>query len=113
MSISHGKGIVLYVEDDEGQMIGLMLVIIAPFLMNKHYLTACEWVFYVEPEYRRGGLGDKLIDEAEKILCEKRVTLFTLVSLVNVTPDAAHKLYESKGFEHSETNFTKVLSWQQ
>jgi len=106
------EGIVLYAEDEKGEIIGLMLVIIAPFLMNKHHLMACEWVFYVDPEYRRGGLGATLILKAEKLLHEKRVTFFTLVSLVNVTPEAAHKLYQSLGFEQSETNFTKVLSWQ-
>ncbi len=105
------SGVVLMAED-QGRVVGLMLVIIAPFPMNMHYLQAIEWVFYVDPEYRRGGLGVKLIAEAEKRLIEKDVKFFTMVSLTNVTPKAANQLYESLGFEHSETNFTKDLSWQ-
>lgn len=105
------SGVVLYAEH-EGEIIGLMLVIISPFLMNKHYLSACEWVFYVDPAHRRGGVGVELINEAERLLREKQVTYFTMVSLANM-PDAATKLYEGLGFERSETNFTKVLSWQQ
>ena len=106
------EGVVLYAEDD-GEIVALMLVIIMPFLMNKNHLAACEWVFYVDPQYRRGGLGVKLIVAAEELLKEKRVKFFTMVSLTNVTPDAANKLYETLGFEHSETNYTKDLSWQQ
>ena len=107
------EGVVLYAEDKTGTVIALMLVIVAPFLMNSNYLTACEWVFYVDPQYRRSGLGARLIQEAERLLRERRVKFFTMVSLANVTPEAAHRLYESLGFEHSETNFTKDISWQQ
>ena len=101
------EGIVMYAEDIKGEIVALMLVIIAPFPMNHHHLCATEWVFYVDPAYRRGGLGVKLIAQAEQILKERRVKFFTMVSLTNVTPEAANKLYETLGFEHSETNFTK------
>lgn len=104
------EGIVMYAMDKQG-IVALMLVIIAPFPMNMNHLCATEWVFYVDPDYRRGGLGVKLIAQAEQILKDRRVKFFTMVSLANVTPDAANKLYETLGFEHSETNFTKELSW--
>ncbi len=106
------EGIAMYAEDDDGKIVALMLVVISPLPMNWHHLTACEWVFYVEPDYRRSGLGVKLIQHAEELLKMQKVTFFTLVSLSNVTPEAAHKLYESLGFECSETNFTKELTWQ-
>ena len=106
------EGVAMYAEDRDGNIIALMLVIISPFPMNMHFLAACEWVFYVDPAYRRGGLGVKLIQAAEEILKSKSVKFFTMVSLTNVTPEAAHKLYETLGFEQSETNFTKDLSWQ-
>ena len=106
------EGVAMYAEDRDGNIIALMLVIISPFPMNIHFLAACEWVFYVDPAYRRGGLGVKLIEAAEEILKSKSVKFFTMVSLTNVTPEAANKLYETLGFEQSETNFTKDLSWQ-
>lgn len=105
-------GIVLFAEDD-GEVVALMLVIIAPFPMNQDYTAACEWVFYVEPDYRRSGLGIELIGMAETMLKDKGVKFFTMVSLANVEPEAANKLYEYLGFEHSETNYTKDLQWQQ
>lgn len=106
------EGVVLYAEDRKGEIIALMLLIISPFPMNMHFLAACEWVFYVDPLYRRSGLGAKLIEYAQELLKERRVKFFTMVSLTNVTPEAANKLYETLGFEQSETNFTKDLSWQ-
>lgn len=107
------EGVVLFAEDEAGEVVALMLVIIAPFLMNANYTTACEWVFYVEPEYRRSGLGAALMEEAEKILRTHGVKFFTMVSLSNVEPNGAGALYQSLGFELSETNYTKDLLWQQ
>jgi len=106
------EGVVLYAEDADDRVIGLMLVIVTPFLMNANYLSACEWVFYVDPEYRRGGLGVALIDEAEEILREQDVKFFTMVSLSNVAPEAAAALYKSLGFKPAETSYLKDLSWQ-
>lgn len=106
------EGVVLFAEDDEQNLLGLMLVIITPFLMNENFETACEWVFYVDPAYRGVGLGAVLIDEAEEILRMRGVKFFTLVSLANVTPKNAERLYGMLGYAHSETNFTKDLTWQ-
>ena len=105
------EGVVLYARDVDNNIIALMLVIIAPFPMNVNYLMACEWVFYVDPAFRRGGLGVKLIKTAEKLLIARQVTFFTMVSLINVTPEAANQLYQSLGFEHSESSYTKEISW--
>lgn len=105
------EGVVMYAVDDQDKIIALMLVIIAPFPMNMNHLCATEWVFYVDAAYRHGGLGVKLIAQAEQILKDRRVKFFTMVSLSNVAPEAANQLYKTLGFEHSETNFTKELSW--
>ena len=106
------EGVVLYAETQAGEIVALMLVIIGSFPMNRNFTAACEWVFYVDPAYRRGGLGIELLMTAETILKQQKVKFFTMVSLANVTPEAANKLYQSLGFEHSETNYTKDLSWQ-
>lgn len=112
-NVTHGlvdNGIVLYADDEAGKPIALMLIFVAPFPMNANHFQACEWVFYVDPAYRRGGLGATLIKEAEAQLKELGVKFFTMVSLTNVTPEAANQLYKHLGFSHSETSFTKTLS---
>ncbi len=103
--------VVLYAEDD-GNVVGLLCVMISPFLMNRNYLSACEWGFYVDAEYRSSGLGIALIRRAEEILKEKKVTFFTLVSLANLRPAAVGRFYERLGFRHVESDYVKELSWE-
>ncbi len=100
--------VVLYAEH-EGQVVGLLCIMISPFLMNRNYLSACEWGFYVDEEYRSSGLGVGLIQRAEEILKDKKVTFFTLVSLANLRPKAVGRFYERLGFSLTESDYTKVL----
>ncbi len=103
--------VVLYAEDSNGNVVGLLCVMISPFLMNRNYLSACEWGFYVDVEYRSSGLGIALIQRAEEILKQKKVTFFTLVSLANLRPAAVGRFYERLGFRHVESDYVKELSW--
>lgn len=100
--------VVLYADND-GQVVGFLAIMISPFLMNRNYLSACEWGFYVDTEYRSSGLSVRLIQRAEQILRQKKVTFFTLVSLANLRPAAVGRFYERLGFKHAESDFVKVL----
>ena len=104
------EGVALIARAD-GEIVGLMLVIVHPFPMNNHHLIGVEWVFYIDPAHRRGGLGADLIAAAEHQLRGKQVKYFTMVSLSEVTPELANKLYEQLGFKQSETSFTKEIVW--
>lgn len=104
------EGIVLYAEADD-EVVALMLIVVSPLPMNNDHLTAAEWVFYIDKKYRGSRLGVKLMKKAEEMLTKKRVQFFTMISMTNVTPDAANRLYEHLGFEHLESCFTKELSW--
>lgn len=105
--------IVLYAENLEGQVVGLLCVMITPFLMNRNYLSACEWGFYVDEEYRCTGLGIRLIQIAEELLVERKVKFFTMVSLTNLRPKAVGRFYERLGFKHVESDYVKDLMWVQ
>ncbi len=101
--------IVLYAVDGKGRVVGLLCVMISPFLMNRNYLSACEWGFYVNAEYRRIGLADRLLDRAEEILRARNVTFFTMVALENLRPKAVGRFYERRGFKRAESDYMKVL----
>ena len=103
------NGVSLCSWSEDGKIDGIMLMPIVPFPMNANYTSATEWVFFVDPSKRGSRAGYQMIRKAEVLLKEKGVTLFSLVSLTNVTPDVANKLYEGMGFEHSETGFTKDI----
>lgn len=101
-------GVALLAEDD-GKIIGMILVLVFPFLMNANHLTATEWVFYTDPEYRSQGVGETLLEMSEDLLRARDVTLFNMVCLSNVTPDNAIRLYEKQGFTLAETTYMKDI----
>lgn len=102
------EGVALLAEDGN-KIVGMILVLVFPFLMNRNHLAATEWVFYVDPAYRRDGIGDTLIETAEAWLKHRGVTLFNMVNLQNVTPENAAKLYEKHGFTLAETTYLKDI----
>jgi GNAT superfamily N-acetyltransferase len=94
---------------DEGKIVGMILILVFPFLMNRNELIATEWVFYTDPEYRKQGVGENLLETSEYILKLMGVKLFNMVSVQNVTPENAHRLYEKRGFELAETTYMKDI----
>ena len=102
--------VVLYAETMNGTVVGLICIMISPFLMNKNYLSACEWGFYVDDEYRRSGLGIKLLAQAEDMLKERNVKYFTMIALANLRPKVVGRFYERLGFKLEETCYTKDIS---
>lgn len=93
-----------------GMIIGMMLALVVPVLMNKNHLAATEWVFYVDPAWRTTGLGQQLLELTETSLRLRGVTLFNMVLLENITPLAAETLYQKMGFELAERAYMKDIS---
>jgi GNAT superfamily N-acetyltransferase len=102
--------VVLFAENPDGLIVGMLCIMITPFLMNRNYLSACEWGFYVDDEYRRTGIGIRLLTIAEDMLKARNVKYFTMIALSNLRPKAVGRFYESLGFKLEETSYTKDLS---
>ena len=100
--------VVLYAED-EGEIVGLLSIMISPFPMNRNIKSAVEWGFYVHEQYRSGGLGVKLLECAEAMLKERGVKFFTMIALENLKPKAVGRFYRRLGFAPEETCYMKEL----
>jgi GNAT superfamily N-acetyltransferase len=100
--------VVLYAESG-GQVVGFLAVMISPFPMNKHVLSACEWGFFVDMEYRKTGVGIQLLERAEEMLREKGVKFFTMIALDNLRPEIVGRFYQRLGFKRTEIDYMKVL----
>lgn len=98
-----------YIDEQDGEIAGMILMYIALFPMDYRKLSATEWVFYVAPDKRGSKTAVNLMEAVEAELKEMGVKLFSMISLANVTPERAEKLYQHLGFEHSETAFTKEV----
>lgn len=99
---------VLVVYELGGVVMGMLGVIIIPFLFNPEYLTAGEVIWWVEPEVQSAGLGEELLLAIEPKLREKGITHVQMIDLVN-SPVTAANLYQKHGYELTERCYTKVL----
>jgi ribosomal protein S18 acetylase RimI-like enzyme len=98
-----GNGNVLVGEED-GKVVGLLA-----FITTLHHFSgqpyAAELMWYVEPEYRKGGIGLRLLWEAEKMA--KAVGAKDMVFTAPNEDVAA--LYKRFGYEKLEVTYRKTL----
>src|SRR5690625_6972211 len=87
-------------------MIGMMLGF--HYEKNENYVRIVALV--VDSEYRKQGIGEKLIEKAEERSEERRANRIALNSGNRSERDDAHHFYIRLGFEGSATGYYKVLS---
>src|SRR5699024_8098011 len=87
-------------------MIGMMLGF--HYEKNENYVRIVALV--VDSEYRKQGIGEKLIKKSEEWAKEQGANRIALNSGNRSERDDAHHFYIKRGFEGSATGFYKVLS---
>lgn len=100
-------GVVLLAFND-GEPVGMIALVISPFMFNRNVLTAHEVAWWVDPSVQRLGVGSTLLDMAESACRDAGAVSMQMVTL-STSPPAAAKTYLRAGFEHTETCFTKGL----
>ena len=88
------------------EVVGYIVFIVQPHLHYKSCLTAFEDIYYVKPEYRKGRIGIRLFQYAEKVLKSagvNRIIMHTKIHLDN------SKLFEYLEYKHSDKLYTKIL----
>ena len=99
---------VLMIAEQDGQDVGMVGLVVAPFMFNNDKLGAYEVFWWVEPEARGGMTAWRLLRSIEQVCAEMGVTSIQMVVLSD-SPERAAKMYERAGYVHSETSFTKIL----
>ena len=90
----------------DGKLIGYIIFMVTPHLHYKSCITAIEDLYFVSKEYRKGRVGIKLFQYAEKVLKERgvqRIVMHTKVHLDN------SKLFEYLGYKMTDKVFSKML----
>ena len=100
-------GIVLLAEDD-GIVVGMLAVIVAPTEFNNNVTAAGEIVWWVNEEARSTGAGVKLL-RSIKPLCEVRGVRAIKMMVLADSPPQAVALYEAMGYVHTESTYTLAL----
>jgi len=94
---------------DQCGIVGFIAGVKAPLLASTDALNGTELAWWVEPEYRKGGSGIKLMRFIEKLARKQGVKYWNMISMQSSSPGTANKIYERLGYIHSETSYTKVL----
>lgn len=100
---------VMLVAEYGGEVIGMAGLYVGPFMFNDAARGAYEVVWWVSPDSRGAGAGKALMAAIEASCREKGCNIIQMVTLAT-SPAHAGNVYESLGYRHSETSYTKVLS---
>ena len=109
LAASLGRDHVLLIAEHEGEAVGMVGLFVAPFMFNANVRAAYEVVWWVDESARSTGAGAALLRAIEPACKAKGAKAVQMVRLHN-SPPAAAKLYERRGYGHSESSYTKVLT---
>ncbi len=98
--------LVAYIARDEGKLIGYFIVVVSPSMHYKdHKFAVCDIIF-VNPKYRKGMTGYKLIKYAEDNLKEMGVSCIHINTKIHAPFD---KLLEKMQYNCIERLYSKYI----
>lgn len=99
---------VFLVAEDAGKLVGMVALVIAPFMFNQSIKVAAELVWWVSPSHRGTSVANRLLSEIEPACKERGASRIQMVHMPNSPPQAA-ALYERAGYFRSEISYTKDI----
>lgn len=102
---------VMLVADLGGRLAGMVGLFVAPFMFNADKTGAYEVVWWVDPVAQGEGVGKALLAAIEPACRAKGADSIQMVHLKSSPPQAA-AIYERMGYGHTESSYTKVMTWQ-
>lgn len=99
---------VFFVAERDGELVGMIGLMVAPFLFNQARKFAVEIVWWVAPDARGSRIASQLLAVVEKPCRDAGADRIQMVHMPNSPPQAA-ALYRHAGYAESEISFTKDL----
>ncbi len=99
----------LFVADTGRKLVGFVVAVSSPFMMNRCFKVAAELAWYVTPECRRGSTGVRLLKALENAATQQGVRILSMMNLESVNPDKVDRLYRALGFVKTENTYMKVF----
>lgn len=91
---------------DDNKLLGYILFIVTPHLHYKSCITAVEDIYFLKKEYRKGRVGIRMFQFAEKFLKEIKVNRIIYGTKVHLDNS---KLFEYLGYSFFEKLYTKLI----
>lgn len=105
----HMGHVLLVVVTDDNKVVGMAGAMIGPVFWNSNHIQGLEMFWWVDVEYRKGGIGSQLRMELQAAAEAKGVKFWNMVALKESMHDQVCAQYERAGFTPVETVYMKVL----
>jgi GNAT superfamily N-acetyltransferase len=99
---------ILIVDVDE-EAVGAIAGAVLPWFMDSSQLVLTELWWWVDPEYRKGGLAFKLLDALTEWGKYLGASKMIMVSIEAEREETVRKYYKRKGFSYMEMQFIKEI----
>lgn len=99
---------VVNVVDIDGEVIGMIGIILIPFIFNPQFIHAGEIVWWVEPGFNNEGWGRKLLRSIDQSCKDAGAVHIQMIDLPN-SPVSAKTLLGQEGYHLTENAYTKVV----
>ena len=97
----------VFVVESKGQVIGTGAVALASLYFNVHIKVAHEVFWWIDPAYRHGSHGIRLLNTMEEWAAHHYAAVFVVSALA--TNPHVNEMYARLGYIPNETNHIKVL----
>ena len=94
-----------FVAEKDGELVGFVLGLAFPSMVNREYLIGAEMAWWVDPEHR--GIGTALLSAIESAARSQGVKIWSMVALESSSPDVAEAIYLRRGYEKTERTYSR------
>jgi GNAT superfamily N-acetyltransferase len=95
-------------EVDE-KIVGFLLGLQFPALLNANIMVGTEIAWWVEPEYRNKPIGVKLLKYAEQQAKDKNLKFWSMMCLEQLNADGLESIYERMGYKKAERTYLRIF----
>lgn len=93
----------------DNEVVGFVLGVISPSIVNKDILVGCELAWWMQPKHRGGRLGIQLLKHIEVSAKENGAKIWSMMCLEALEPDKVERMYMKLGYKKSERTSIKVF----
>ncbi|MES2367709.1 MAG: GNAT family N-acetyltransferase [Pseudomonadota bacterium] len=97
------------VAEKSGEVIGFVIGVTTPSMVNRDCLIGAELAWWMEPEHRNSMDAIRLLKHIELMAKEAGCKLWSMMCLEALEPEKVEKMYLKMGYEKSERTFTRRL----
>jgi GNAT superfamily N-acetyltransferase len=93
----------------DGEVVGFLLGLQFPALLNANIMVGTEIAWWVEPEHRSKPIGVKLLKYIEKQAQSKKLKFWSMMCLEKLNADGLESIYERMGYKKAERTYIRLF----